>query len=215
MSLKHDMSAKPKNELDERYYVLRPLTVPPARQMYYQLCDLIIPQIQEKISRLPKFSGGYCDPKNGWLPENFIADCRKIVNDHVLEAIQKELLEDKKVLQAMTSKEKERKKESGSNLDYCNQMLSNIKKGIYKTVDLQPRYIDTQLNKDTELISLSSDEENELTVGEIIQSSIPERMEEGEEEEHSDVSESSDEAEIDMEAVQEINEMISQFNVKM
>ncbi|XP_044266481.1 general transcription factor 3C polypeptide 5 [Tribolium madens] len=212
MSLKHDMSAKPKMELDERYYVLRPLTIPPARQMFYQLCDLILPQIQEKISRLPKSSGTFCDPKNGWLPDNFITDCRKIVNDHVLEAVQRELLEDKKVLQEKTSKVKERKKESGSHLDYYNQMLSNIKKGIYKNVGLQPAYVprDFDPGPSDELINLSSDEENELTVGEIIQSSIPEKVDEGEDE-NSDVSESSEEAEIDMEAVQEINEMISQF----
>ena len=213
------MSARPKMELDERYYVLRPLTLPPARQMFYQFCDLLIPEIQDMISRLPESSGGFCHAKNGFLPDNFIEHCRRIVNDHVLEAVQKELLEDKKILQEKVSKETE-SKDSGSHLDYYNQMLSNIKKGIYRNVGFQyskiPREIDPE--QDIELISLSSDEENdEYTVGEIIQSSMPERLDvaEEEEEQQSDVSESSDEAEIDMDAVQEINEMISHLGDKL
>jgi general transcription factor 3C polypeptide 5 (transcription factor C subunit 1) len=220
MSLKHDMSAKPKLEMDERYYVLRPLTIPPARQMFYQLCDLILPEIQEMISNLSKSSSGLCHLKNGWLPDGFIETSRKVVNDHVLEAVQKELLEDKKVLQEKESKEKERKKEGVSSLDYYNQMLINIKKGIYRNVGVQPsssqRDVDpSQLVEDLEPISLSSDEENEFTVSEIIQNAIPEKMDDGdEEEEHSEMGESSDEAELDMEAAQEINEIISQFNVK-
>ncbi|XP_063913517.1 general transcription factor 3C polypeptide 5 [Zophobas morio] len=219
VSLKYDMSARPKMELDERYYVLRPLTLPPARQMFYQFCDLLIPEIQDMISRLPESSGGFCHAKNGFLPDNFIEHCRRIVNDHVLEAVQKELLEDKKILQEKVSKETE-SKDSGSHLDYYNQMLSNIKKGIYRNVGFQyskiPREIDPE--QDIELISLSSDEENdEYTVGEIIQSSMPERLDvaEEEEEQQSDVSESSDEAEIDMDAVQEINEMISHLGDKL
>jgi hypothetical protein len=99
-------------------------------------------------------------------------------------------------------------------------MLINIKKGIYRNVGVQPsssqRDVDpSQLVEDLEPISLSSDEENEFTVSEIIQNAIPEKMDDGdEEEEHSEMGESSDEAELDMEAAQEINEIISQFNVK-
>ncbi|RZB39524.1 general transcription factor 3C polypeptide 5 [Asbolus verrucosus] len=220
VSLKDDMSTKPRPELDERCYVLRPLTIPPARQMFYQLCDLILPEIQEMISELPRNPGSFCHPKNGWLPNNFIENSRKIVNEHVLEAVQRELLEDKKIMQEKASKKEEKKKEGGSSLDYCNQMLSNIKKGIYKNVDLKPvsfipKDIDLgRLGDDIELISLSSDEENEFTVGEIIQSSIPEKMDDEEDHDDSDVSQSSEEAEIDMDAVREINQMISQSNVK-
>lgn len=213
VSLKTDMSSRPKNALDEKCYILRPLTIPPARQMFYQMCEIMLPEIQEMISRLPRNTDHLtCDSKEGWLSKSFIEKCREIVNKYVLEAVQKELLEDEKVVkEKVHSKEKEPKK-TGSSLDYCNQMLSNIKKGIYKTVELKPvglvhsrsESMDVGgSSKETDI--QSDDEDEEYTIGEIIQSSIPEKMDHGDTEDDSD----DNEVEIDIEAVEEINKMIA------
>ncbi|XP_018332760.1 general transcription factor 3C polypeptide 5 [Agrilus planipennis] len=72
----------------ENHYILRPGVIPAFRQTLYQYCDLQLPEIQLMFEKLPKVPpDAKCHPKNGWLPENFTNQCREIVNQYVLEAV--------------------------------------------------------------------------------------------------------------------------------
>lgn len=93
------------------------------------------------VSRLPKLpAGAKFDPKNGWLPVNFTEQCREIVNKYVMDRVQEELLEDTIKLQQQNQSEISEKQHLKENATptYCSKMLSNIKKGIYTSVNVPP-----------------------------------------------------------------------------
>lgn len=102
---------------------------------------MLLPEIQEMVSRLPKLpAGAKFDPKNGWLPVNFTEQCREIVNKYVMDRVQEELLEDTIKMQQQNQSEHSEKQllKESSSPTYCSQMLSNIKKGIYTSVNVPP-----------------------------------------------------------------------------
>ncbi|CAH0556532.1 unnamed protein product [Brassicogethes aeneus] len=206
VSLNDKFSSK-KNFIDESSYILRPTTIPPARQMFYHYCDIYIPEIQDMLARLPRpHSESNYDSKNGWLPQNFTEQCREIVNSYVLGQVQKQLLEENKRM-----KEHSDKIEDKMNIaipTYCSEMLNNIKKGIYKSVNIdapQTNIISSKDNKAVNTIDLLNDDLEQVNADEIIADTIPERLEENSDEDH--LSQASD-YEIDMEAVEEVNKMI-------
>lgn len=102
---------------------------------------MLLPEIQDMVSRLPKLPAGTkYDSKNGWLPVNFTEQCREIVNKYVMDRVQEELLEDSIKLQQQNQleySEKQQQKEHSSRT-YCSKMLSNIKRGIYTSVNVSP-----------------------------------------------------------------------------
>ncbi|KAF6211179.1 hypothetical protein GE061_014294 [Apolygus lucorum] len=72
-----------------------PDTLPPARQLFYQYCDVKVPEIEAMLSRLPKVSPSMtCDPKHGWLPPGFDNQCRTIINKYVLVLLKATISED-------------------------------------------------------------------------------------------------------------------------
>ncbi|XP_044754914.1 general transcription factor 3C polypeptide 5 [Coccinella septempunctata] len=69
---------------DENSYKLRPNVLPTARQVFYQYCDILLPEVQIMLSRLPPVSANaQCDPKNGWFPSSFVEQCREIVTKYI------------------------------------------------------------------------------------------------------------------------------------
>ncbi|KAJ8918182.1 hypothetical protein NQ315_014048 [Exocentrus adspersus] len=201
--------------IEERSYILRPNYIPPARQMFYQYCDILLPEIQEMVSRLPKLAAGTkFHVKNGWLPVNFTEQCREIVNKYVMDRVQEELLEDSiKLHQQSQSEQSELEQLKENSSTYCSKMLSNIKKGIYKSVNIPPLIkgassLDTTADSEVHTIDLLDDDElDEINADDVV-NSMPERMEENSDDEH--LSQSSD-MDIDMEAVEDVNKMIGGF----
>ncbi|KAF5308795.1 hypothetical protein FQR65_LT06028 [Abscondita terminalis] len=97
-SLKHCSSASPvtKQGIDESFYVLKPGMIPPARQMFYQYCDLQLPEIQYMIAKLPSITKDLkYHRKNGWLPNGFHEQCREVSNKYIEESVRNLLKEDK------------------------------------------------------------------------------------------------------------------------
>lgn len=73
-----------KSVINEDTFMLRPGLIPSCRQLMYQYCDVQLPDIQVMLSRLPSIlPGTKCDPKNGWLPPGFNAQCREIVTKYI------------------------------------------------------------------------------------------------------------------------------------
>ncbi|KAJ8970319.1 hypothetical protein NQ317_017555 [Molorchus minor] len=209
-----DNEMSPKQDIGERNYILKPNYIPPARQMFYQYCDIHIPEIQGMLSRLPKLpANAQFNPKTGWLPTNFAEQCREIVNRYVMDQVQKELLEDTIKLQKRHTQTKN-ECGIGSTKDasptYCSKMLSNIKKGIYQTVHMVPskdlksgqntsESINTTIN-----LTEDTDELDQINAEDVF-NSLPETMDENSDDEI--LSQGSD-LDIDMEAVEEVNKMI-------
>ncbi|KAK3921071.1 General transcription factor 3C polypeptide 5 [Frankliniella fusca] len=72
----------------DRNYMFRPGMVPPSRQMFYQYCDVEVPEIQEMIQKLPlPLPDVKCHEKDGWLPSGFADQCREILNNLVIETL--------------------------------------------------------------------------------------------------------------------------------
>uniref|UniRef100_A0A1Y1NEZ5 Transcription factor IIIC subunit 5 HTH domain-containing protein n=1 Tax=Photinus pyralis TaxID=7054 RepID=A0A1Y1NEZ5_PHOPY len=86
-----------KRTVDENFYILKPGVLPPARQMFYQYCDLELPEIKDMIARLPQITSDMkYDRKNGWLPNGFHEHCREISNSYVTDYVKKLLVDEKK-----------------------------------------------------------------------------------------------------------------------
>ncbi|KAK9510096.1 hypothetical protein O3M35_004952 [Rhynocoris fuscipes] len=72
-------------------HIFTPGILPPARQMFYQYCDIKAPELESMLARLPKVSHNMtCDPKNGWLPSGFDNQARDIINMYVVEQLNKD-----------------------------------------------------------------------------------------------------------------------------
>ncbi|XP_026466551.1 general transcription factor 3C polypeptide 5 isoform X2 [Ctenocephalides felis] len=78
-------------KLNENIYIFRQGMVPPSRQMFYQYCDVSVPEIVTMLARLPVPIPGVtkCDQRRGWLPAGFDDRCREIIHALVIEEIQK------------------------------------------------------------------------------------------------------------------------------
>lgn len=111
------------------------------------------------FQRLPKVPvNEKFDAKNGWLPSSFTEQCREIVNKYVLDAVQEEMRKDSlsnqlnlPVEQMASSSQDDNTLTETEPITYCSRMLSNIKKGIYKSANILPLKTESKLvpDKDT------------------------------------------------------------------
>lgn len=72
-----------------------------------QYCDILVEEIQEMLRKLPDpLPGTKCDPKLGWLPNGFDAQCREIINRQIRAELRKQnnIPEDRK-LQILSKRE--------------------------------------------------------------------------------------------------------------
>lgn len=66
--------------LDE-LYIFRPGMVPPYRQMFYQYCDIQVPEIQKLLEEaILTGANKVCSEKYGWLPGGVEATCRDLMS---------------------------------------------------------------------------------------------------------------------------------------
>lgn len=116
-SLPEDNRKKEKH-LNNNVYVYREGTVPPSRQMFYQVsstrrlihlsewyfwiwdnvrstfqyCDVQVNEIQEMLAKLPDPPPDTkCHEKMGWLPVGFDDHCREIINKQVRGVLRKQM----------------------------------------------------------------------------------------------------------------------------
>lgn len=81
--------------LNENVYIFRPGMIPPSRQMFYQYCDLHVPQIQAMLEKLPEPSAdAKCHERTGWMPKGIDAQCREIINKLVTQVLRNDILPD-------------------------------------------------------------------------------------------------------------------------
>ncbi|XP_049963038.1 general transcription factor 3C polypeptide 5 [Schistocerca serialis cubense] len=80
---------------NENVYIFRPGMLPPSRQMFYQFCDLHVPQIQAMLEKLPEPpADAKCHERTGWMPKGIDAQCREIINNLVTQVLRNEVLPD-------------------------------------------------------------------------------------------------------------------------
>lgn len=88
---KIEEAGMPTGSIKKDSYMYNPNSLPPARQMFYQYCDIKIAEIEGMLGRLPKVPPyATCDAKYGWLPSGFDNQCRDIINEYVMKALRKE-----------------------------------------------------------------------------------------------------------------------------
>ncbi|KAF2352034.1 Transcription factor IIIC subunit 5 [Trinorchestia longiramus] len=77
--------------LREENYIYRPGCIPPYRQMFYQYCDVLVPEIQQVLERcvLETNERLCCDPRYGWLSRRAEEECRSIMGRVVEAAVRK------------------------------------------------------------------------------------------------------------------------------
>lgn len=84
LNMNEDISdrEKSKDQLNENTYIFRRGLTPPSRQMFYQYCDIKVPEVEEMFARLPKLApDAECDRHRGWLPPGFLERCREIITN--------------------------------------------------------------------------------------------------------------------------------------
>lgn len=95
-SLQNEIKLKNKKEVTENSFILRPNSMPAARQLFYQYCDIKLPEVEAMFARLPPTpSNAVCDKNNGWLPSGFALLCREIANKYIGEDIKNQFLKEK------------------------------------------------------------------------------------------------------------------------
>ncbi|XP_046410885.1 general transcription factor 3C polypeptide 5 isoform X1 [Neodiprion fabricii] len=83
---------KKEKHLRKNVYIYEEGTVPPSRQMFYQYCDVHVPEIQEMLEKLPNPSPETkCHEKMGWLPVGFDDHCREIINKQLRGVLRKRM----------------------------------------------------------------------------------------------------------------------------
>nr|CAH7759259.1 unnamed protein product [Callosobruchus chinensis] len=194
--------------IHESSFLLKPNVMPHRRQKMYQYCDILLPEIQEMLQRLPKLPTYVkYDMKNGWFPARFIEQSREIVRNHMRELLRKRYQEKRlKQTDAQTSEGDEGSVAHGS------RMLSNLARGRHMSMD-EPdtSQVEDAIDEDaqeTDIIDLIDAEDDEEDA-EVEQEKLM-QGEEGDRDYDSDEnSENSSEYEIDTEALEEINKMVS------
>ncbi|XP_063612211.1 general transcription factor 3C polypeptide 5-like, partial [Penaeus indicus] len=69
----------------EELYIFRPGMIPPYRQMFYQYCDIHVPEIQKLLEEaILTGANKVCSEKYGWLPAGVEVKCRDIIS-HLIE----------------------------------------------------------------------------------------------------------------------------------
>ncbi|XP_075213058.1 general transcription factor IIIC subunit l(2)37Cd [Lycorma delicatula] len=67
----------------------------PARQIFYQYCDIKVPEVEEMFARLPKPSADTeCHRQRGWLPAGFAERVREIITRIIFEEVEKEKVDE-------------------------------------------------------------------------------------------------------------------------
>ncbi|KAK7083684.1 General transcription factor 3C polypeptide 5, partial [Halocaridina rubra] len=76
----NETDSKTEKNLEE-LYVFRPGMIPPYRQMFYQYCDIHVPEIQKLLEEsILTGANKVCSEKYGWLPAGVEAKCRDIMS---------------------------------------------------------------------------------------------------------------------------------------
>ncbi|RVE48774.1 hypothetical protein evm_006548 [Chilo suppressalis] len=73
-------------EVVEAAVYFRPGIVPAQRQMYYQLCDVKLPEVEELLAKEPP-PGYLCHQTWGWLPPNTDQLCRDYISKYMKDTI--------------------------------------------------------------------------------------------------------------------------------
>uniref|UniRef100_A0A8D9AJL1 General transcription factor 3C polypeptide 5 n=1 Tax=Cacopsylla melanoneura TaxID=428564 RepID=A0A8D9AJL1_9HEMI len=68
--------------LTDKYYVYRPGYIPPYRQMFYQLCDIDVPEVTDLLATAPLRP--VCHERFGWYPDNLLDRVRAILGKDFL-----------------------------------------------------------------------------------------------------------------------------------
>lgn len=79
-------SKTPQYQLKESSYKFREGTLPPYRQMFYQLCDLDVEKIRKVIQR-NEGKEEECDERDGWCPAGTSDDLRDIMSTMIKQTI--------------------------------------------------------------------------------------------------------------------------------
>ncbi|XP_068621368.1 general transcription factor 3C polypeptide 5 [Battus philenor] len=78
---------QPPDDVSEGAVRFRPGMAPSQRQIFYQYCDVDLPEVEEILAAEPP-SGYMCHEKRGWLPPNTDHICR----DHIFRYVKQTLL---------------------------------------------------------------------------------------------------------------------------
>ncbi|XP_069120518.1 general transcription factor 3C polypeptide 5-like isoform X2 [Argopecten irradians] len=78
---------------EEEQYIYTPATLPPCRQMFYQLCDIRAPKIQA-IIRKNDGKERVCTERDGWCEPMVIDKCRDFMSYYTMRILKKEEEED-------------------------------------------------------------------------------------------------------------------------
>lgn len=70
----------------ESSYIFKPGLIPPHKQMFYQVCDIKLPEVQERLNQFSKDSA--YDAKTGWLSEEFFDFVREQIDKHIIALLQ-------------------------------------------------------------------------------------------------------------------------------
>ncbi|KAM3964804.1 general transcription factor IIIC subunit l(2)37Cd [Aphomia sociella] len=73
-------------EISEACVYFRPGIPPSQRQIYFQLCDIKLPEVEELLAKEPP-PGYLCHPKRGWLPPNGDEICREHMSDYLKQMV--------------------------------------------------------------------------------------------------------------------------------
>ncbi|KAK3864002.1 hypothetical protein Pcinc_030264 [Petrolisthes cinctipes] len=69
------------DKTSDELYIFRPGMIPPYRQMFYQYCDIQVPEIQKLLEEsILSGANKVCSEKHGWLPAGVEARCRDIMS---------------------------------------------------------------------------------------------------------------------------------------
>lgn len=108
---------------NDNLFLYRPGMIPACRQMFYQYCDIHVPEVM-KLLESTKVND-VCDERYGWFPANVEEDCRKILNAHMAKAFDE--LKPKKKKQKLEEEEdydggeEEEESEEENNLNSDNE----------------------------------------------------------------------------------------------
>jgi len=77
-----------KEAQQEELYIFRPGKIPPYRQMFYQFCDIHVPEIQSLLEEsILSGANQQCTEKYGWLPAGVEKKCRDIMSNLIEKTI--------------------------------------------------------------------------------------------------------------------------------
>ncbi|KAF2904878.1 hypothetical protein ILUMI_01295 [Ignelater luminosus] len=193
-----NQKSKSKPPVDETFYILKPNMLPPARQMFYQYCDVQLPEIQNMLAKLPETTKDLqYHQKNGWLPNGFHDQCREIVNKYVTIQVKELLLEDKK-------------KKDEEQSTFSTQKVEDEKDD--KQEDTVDGTIDDLIVIDDDDSTGNREDSDENQSGMGGGDELDGNMEMSDSEDDNDRRGANEDEDIDLDAVEEINKIIGSMN---